>query len=66
MPAKVLNNNKKTNWKDWVDWWPTYLVLGVAIAHLIDRTQILPILHGKVFGSKNPQQSSPNSDTDPN
>lgn len=43
------NNQNQTTWKDWVDWWPTYIVLGVSLAYFIDQTGIVPKLTNKLL-----------------
>lgn len=45
------NTNPKT-WKDWVDWWPTYLIIGIALAHLVNKTEIVSKLKTKIFAEK--------------
>lgn len=40
-----MENTNQNTWKDWVFSWPTYVIMGVALAALVDRTQILqPVL----------------------
>lgn len=34
-------------WKAYVDWWPTYLVLGVSLAYFIDESGIVQKLAQK-------------------
>jgi len=44
-----MNNNQNTNWKSYVDWWPTYLVLGISLAYFVDQTGIVQKLTNKFF-----------------
>ena len=46
-----MNNetNTSTNWKSYVDWWPTYLILGISLAYFVDRTEIVQKLTNKLF-----------------
>jgi len=45
--------NKETNtWKSYVDWWPTYLMLGISLAYLVDQTGIVQQLSSKLFKNK--------------
>jgi hypothetical protein len=34
-----MENNQ--NWKSYVDWWPTYLILGISLAYFVDKTGIV-------------------------
>ncbi len=47
-----MNNETNTTWKDWVDWWPTYLIIGISLAHLVNKTQIISKLQEKLFNKK--------------
>ena len=44
--------NQNNSWKSYVDWWPTYLVLGISLAYLVDQTGIVPQLTNKFFTNK--------------
>jgi len=44
--------NQNTNWKSYVDWWPTYIVLGIALAHFVNQTGIVQKLTNKLFTKK--------------
>jgi hypothetical protein len=44
--------NENTNWKSYVDWWPTYLVLGISLAYFVDQTGIVQKLSTKLFTKK--------------
>jgi hypothetical protein len=44
-----MKPNNNNNWKSYVDWWPTYLILGVSLAYLIDQTGIIPKLTNKFW-----------------
>lgn len=44
-----MPNENTNNWKSYVDWWPTYLVLGISLAYFIDKTGIVPKLTNKLF-----------------
>ena len=37
------------NWKSYVDWWPTYLILGVSLAYFINQTGIIQKLTDKLL-----------------
>jgi len=41
-----MNQN---NWKSYVDWWPTYLILGVSLAYFINQTGIIQKLTDKLL-----------------
>ena len=47
-------NQNQTTWKDWVDWAPTYLILGISLAYLTHQTGIIEQLHS----SLTPKQSN--------
>ena len=42
-------NNNNSNWKSYVDWWPTYLILGISLAYLVDQTGIVQKLTNKLL-----------------
>jgi len=42
-------NNNNSNWKSYVDWWPTYLILGISLAYLVDQTGIVQKLSNKLL-----------------
>lgn len=44
-----MNNEQSTTWKDWVDWWPTYVILGVALASFVHKTKVLKSVTDKLF-----------------
>lgn len=44
-----MNNETTNNWKSYVDWWPTYLVLGISLAYFIDQTGIVQKLTNKIL-----------------
>jgi len=45
--------NPETNtWKSYVDWWPTYLILGISLAYFVDETGIVQKLSQKIFTKK--------------
>ena len=44
--------NQNYTWKSYVDWWPTYLVLGISLAYFINQTGIIPQLTAKLFTKK--------------
>ena len=37
------------SWKSYVDWWPTYLVLGISLAYFVDQTGIVQKLTNKLL-----------------
>jgi len=41
--------NNQNNWKSYVDWWPTYLILGVSLAYFINQTGIIQKLTDKLL-----------------
>ena len=41
--------NHENNWKSYVDWWPTYLVLGISLAYLVNQTGIISQLTNKLL-----------------
>jgi len=41
--------NQNNSWKSYVDWWPTYLVLGISVAYFVDQTGIVQKLTNKLF-----------------
>jgi len=41
--------NQNNNWKSYVDWWPTYFVLGISLAYFVDKSGIVPKLSTKLF-----------------
>jgi len=41
--------NQTNNWKSYVDWWPTYLILGISLAYLVDQTGIVQKLSSKLL-----------------
>lgn len=43
---------ENTTWKNWVDWAPTYWILGASLAYVIYKTQVLQPLISKVFTAK--------------
>jgi hypothetical protein len=47
-----MNNENTNTWKDYVDWWPTYLVLGISLAYFVDQTGIVQKLTNKLFTKK--------------
>jgi len=44
-----MNNNQNNTWKSYVDWWPTYLVLGISLAYFVHQTGIIQKLSSKLF-----------------
>ena len=45
--------NPETNtWKSYVDWWPTYLILGISLTYFVDETGIVQKLSQKIFTKK--------------
>lgn len=47
-----MNQNQNTTWKSYIDWWPTYLMLGISLAYFIESTGILQKLTNKLFTKK--------------
>ena len=45
-------NPENTNWKSYVDWWPTYVVLGITLAYFVDETGIVQKITQKLFTKK--------------
>ena len=48
MNPETTNNN----WKSYVDWWPTYIMIGIALGYFIDETGIIQKLTNKLFTKK--------------
>ena len=44
-----MNPETTNNWKSYVDWWPTYLILGISLAYFVDKSGIVPKLSTKLF-----------------
>lgn len=44
-----MNNENQNNWKSYVDWWPTYIVIGISLAYFIHQTGIVQKLTNKLF-----------------
>jgi len=44
-----MENNTNNNWKSYVDWWPSYIVVGITLAYFIDQTGIVQKLTNKLF-----------------
>ncbi len=44
-----MNPETTNTWKSYVDWWPTYLVLGISLAYFVDQTGIVQKLSSKFF-----------------
>lgn len=49
MPKEQILTN---NWKAYVDWWPTYIVLGISLAYFVDQTGIVQKLTNKLLTKK--------------
>lgn len=47
-----MNPATTNSWKSYVDWWPTYLVLGISLAYFVDQTEIVQKLSQKIFTKK--------------
>jgi len=47
-----MQNETQNTWKSWIDWWPTYLVLGISLAYFVDKTGIVQQLSRKLFTNK--------------
>ena len=44
-----MNNNETTNWKSYVDWWPTYLIIGISLAYFVSKTGVVQKITNKLF-----------------
>ena len=54
-----MNTNENTNtWKSYVDWWPTYLVLGISLAYFVDQTGIVQKLTQKLFTNRDKERAT--------
>ena len=54
-----MSTNENTNtWKSYVDWWPTYLVLGISLAYFVDQTGIVQQLSRKLFTNKGKEKAT--------
>ena len=47
-----MNNENTNTWKSYVDWWPTYIIIGISLAYFIDETGIVQKLTNKLFTKK--------------
>ena len=47
-----MNPENQNTWKSYVDWWPTYLMIGIALAYFVDETGIVQKLTTKLFTKK--------------
>ena len=47
-----MNNETNNTWKDWVDWWPSYLMVGISLAYFVDKSEIISKLQEKLFTKK--------------
>ena len=47
-----MNPENQNNWKSYVDWWPTYIMIGIALGYFIDETGIVQKLTNKLFTKK--------------
>ena len=52
-----MNNENTNTWKSYVDWWPTYLVLGISLAYFVDQTGIVQQLSRKLFTNKGKERT---------
>jgi len=53
-----MENNNQNNWKSYVDWWPTYIVIGISLTYLVHQTGIVQKLTNKLFNQKDKQKSN--------
>jgi len=47
-----MNPENTNHWKSYVDWWPTYIMIGIALGYFIDETGIVQKLTNKLFTKK--------------
>ena len=47
-----MSNETQNTWKSYVDWFPTYLVLGISLAYFVDKTGIVQKLTQILFTKK--------------
>ena len=45
-------NQNQNNWKSWVDWWPTYIIIGISLTYYVHQTGIVQKLTEKLFTKK--------------
>ena len=57
----MLPNQTKTTWKDYIFSWPTYLVMGIALAYTVDKTQVLNPLLAKFWKEKEEESDQENN-----
>ena len=54
-----MNSNENQNtWKSYVDWFPTYIIIGISLAYFIDETGIVQQLSSKLFTKKGKERST--------
>jgi len=58
MYKNEMNNENQNTWKSYVDWWPTYLVLGISLAYFVDQTDIVQKLTNKLLTKKGKDRAS--------
>jgi hypothetical protein len=44
-----MTHENQNTWKSYVDWWPTYIMIGIALGYFIDETDIVQKLTNKLF-----------------
>ena len=49
MYKNEINNENTNNWKSYVDWWPTYIMIGISLTYFIHQTGIVQKLTDKLF-----------------
>ena len=54
----MSTNENQNPWKSYVDWWPTYLVLGISLAYFVDQTGIVQQLSRKLFTNKGKEKAA--------
>ena len=47
-----MKHENQTTWKSYVDWWPTYLIIGISLAYLVKKTGIVQKLSTKLLNKK--------------
>ena len=53
-----MSTNQNNTWKSYVDWWPTYIMIGISLAYFVDQTGIVQKLSRKLLNTKGKERST--------
>ena len=53
-----MQNENQNTWKSYVDWWPTYIVIGISLAYFVHDTGIVQKLTNKLFTDKGKERAT--------